>query len=94
MTAPSSGKVSLDRIGHFLQDTELLDSFAEELENKATINNQPDQDDVIGFNNAVFTWSKDVEDGVQTPSSRAFRLRIEGGLTFKKNATNLIVGPT
>jgi hypothetical protein len=94
ITALPSGKVSLDRIGQFLQDTELLDSFAEELENKATINHYPDQDDVIGFNNAVFAWSRDIEDGTQTPSSRSFRLRIEGRVTFKKNSINLIVGPT
>jgi hypothetical protein len=94
MTSSSSAKVSLDRIGKFMQETELLDSFAEELENKTTITDNDDHNEVIGFNNAVFAWANDTEDGTQTPSSRSFRLRIEGGLTFKKNAINLIVGPT
>jgi hypothetical protein len=94
MISSSSAKVSLDRVGKFLQETELLDSFAEELENKATIMDHDDHNEVIGFNNAVFAWANDTEDGTQTPSSRSFRLRIEGGLTFKKNAINLIVGPT
>jgi hypothetical protein len=94
MTSPSSAKVSLDRIGKFLQETELLDSFAEELENKTTIMDNDDHNEVIGFNNAVFAWANDTEDGTQTPSSRSFRLRIEGGLAFKKNAINLIIGPT
>ena len=94
MTSSSSAKVSLDRVGKFLQETELLDSFAQELEKKATSMDHNDNNEVIGFNNAVFAWANDSEDGTQTPSSRSFRLRIEGGLTFKKNAINLIVGPT
>jgi len=94
MTSSFSAKVSLDRVGKFLQETELLDSFAEELENKATIMDHEDHNEAIGFNTAVFAWANDTEDGTQTPSSRSFRLRIEGCLTFKKNAINLIVGPT
>jgi hypothetical protein len=94
MTSSFLAKVSLDRVGKFLQETELLDSFAEELEKKATSMDHNDNNEVIGFSNAVFAWANDSEDGTQTPSSRSFRLRIEGGLTFKKNAINLIVGPT
>lgn len=83
----------MERFSSFLQDTELLDSFSEE---KVGVMSdvEHDVDDRIGFNNAVFAWSKEVEDGTQTPSSRAFRLRVEGNLTFKRNCINLIIGPT
>ncbi|KAF8966908.1 multidrug resistance-associated ABC transporter [Flammula alnicola] len=91
-TMMMKGKVSLERIGNFLRETELLDSFADEVENKITVTES--HDGTIGFNNAVFTWSKEDEDGTQTPSSRSFKLRVEGDLTFKRNAINLIVGPT
>jgi len=89
------GKVSMERFSSFLQDTELLDSFSEQ--KVGTLNDvQHDVDDRIGFNNAVFAWSNEAGDsnGTQTPSSRAFRLRVEGNLTFKRNCINLIVGPT
>ena len=55
---------------------------------------QHDVDDRIGFNDAVFAWFKEAGDGTLTPSSRAFRLRIEGNITFKRNCINLIIGPT
>ncbi|KAF8889981.1 multidrug resistance-associated ABC transporter [Gymnopilus junonius] len=85
-------KVSLERIGHFLTQTELLDDFIRKTEpGVSTIVND---DHVIGFNDAVFSWSNDVEDGTETPNARAFRLRIEGNLAFKKGCVNLIVGPT
>jgi hypothetical protein len=57
-------------------------------------NDQHNDDDRIGFNNAVFAWSNDAGDGTLTPSSRVFRLRVEGNLTFKRNCINLIIGPT
>ena len=86
------GKVSLERFSSFLQDTELLDSFSEQ--KVGTLNAVHDDDDRIGFNNAVFAWCNEPVDGTQTPSSRAFRLRVEGNLTFKRNCINLIIGPT
>jgi ubiquinone biosynthesis protein UbiJ len=87
------GKVSLDRFSSFLRDTELLDSFSEE--QVGVVNDmQHDIDDRIGFNNAVFAWSKEDYDGTETPSSRTFRLRVEGNVTFKRNCINLIIGPT
>jgi hypothetical protein len=55
---------------------------------------QHDLDDRIGFNKAVFAWSKDAGDGTRTPSSRAFRLRIEDNITVKRNCINLIIGPS
>lgn len=51
--------------------------------------------DVIGFQNASFTWSNDdLSDGGLTPSRRKFALRIEGELLFKRGCFNLIIGPT
>lgn len=89
-------KVSLDRIGNFLRETELLDTYADELDNKLVVTDvlQSDaHDGVIGFNNATFTWSKEIDDGTQTPSSRMFKLRTEH-LEFKRGVVNLIIGPT
>ena len=89
-----TGKVSLERIGEFLNKTELLDHFEEKTEPGGTATVADDHEEEIGFNNATFAWSNDVEDGTQTPSARTFRLRIDGKLTFKKDCINLIVGPT
>jgi ATPase subunit of ABC transporter with duplicated ATPase domains len=51
--------------------------------------------DVIGFQNASFTWSNDdVHDGDLTPSRRKFTLRVNGELLFKRACINLIIGPT
>lgn len=86
--------MSLDRVGKFLRETELLDEYADEIENSTHLVQASVPEGVIGFKDAVFTWSKEDEDGTQTPSSRLFKLKIEGELTFKPNAINLIVGPT
>lgn len=88
-----AGKVSLDRVQEFLQHTELLDAFIEApiAVPDASI---PDDKQVIGFNNAAFSWSLENTDGSLTPTSRNFRLRINGELKFKPNCINLIVGPT
>ncbi|KAF8157969.1 hypothetical protein B0H34DRAFT_797400 [Crassisporium funariophilum] len=88
------GKVSLDRVGNFLQESELLDSFDHEINPETPPSMSHRDEDVIGFNNAVFAWSKEHEDGTQTPSSRTFRLRTEGSISFKRNCINLIIGPT
>jgi ATPase subunit of ABC transporter with duplicated ATPase domains len=50
--------------------------------------------DVIGFQNASFTWSNDDPDGTLTPSRRRFTLRVHGELLFKRGCFNLIIGPT
>ncbi|KAF8885695.1 multidrug resistance-associated ABC transporter [Gymnopilus junonius] len=91
-----SRKVSLERIGEFLTQTELLDDFAGNTEHEAiaVVEDEDDHEGIIGFNNATFSWSNDIQDGMQTPSSRAFRLCIDGNLAFKKGCINLIVGPT
>ncbi|KAF8803435.1 multidrug resistance-associated ABC transporter [Phlegmacium glaucopus] len=89
-TLTLKGKVSLDRFSSFLRDTELLDSFSEDVVmNDAQLDVD---DDRIGFNDAVFAWSKDARDGSLTPSSSAFRLRVEGKITFKRGCINLIIG--
>ncbi|KIJ38948.1 hypothetical protein M422DRAFT_175814, partial [Sphaerobolus stellatus SS14] len=88
------GKVSLDRVNDFLKDTELLDEF-----DKKDLLTIPPADivrdaEVIGFKDATFAWQKETDDGSATPSSRPFRLKIDGDLTFKKGYINLIIGPT
>lgn len=49
--------------------------------------------DEIGFENAMFSWSKD-NTGTATPSTRTFMLKIENKLLFKKGCVNLVTGPT
>jgi len=83
----------LDRFSSFLRDTELLDSFSQDDVVMDDVQHDAG-DDRIGFNNAVFAWSKEAGDGALTPSSRAFRLRVEGNITFKQGCINLIIGPT
>ena len=91
-----TGKVSLDRFSSFLRDTELLNAISEKemVEVNGMMNDAQHVDDRIGFNNAVFVWSKEAEDETQTPSSRVFKLRVEGNITFKRHGINLIIGPT
>ncbi|KAF7368881.1 ATP-binding cassette transporter [Mycena venus] len=84
------GKVSLDRLNDFLQNTELLDSFTSK---DITVLDEPTSE-LIGFRDAMFTWSNDEQiDGALTPSSRRFILKIEGELFFKPGF-NIVVGPT
>ncbi|KAJ3564415.1 hypothetical protein NP233_g8309 [Leucocoprinus birnbaumii] len=80
-----AGKVSLDR-------TELLDAYANK-DQTAFLLQLEVEDERIGYNNATFAWSVDT-DGSLTPSKRKYLLRIDGELLFKRNALNLIVGPT
>jgi hypothetical protein len=93
MPCPSA-KVSLDRVTEFLQETELLDSFAAKL-SQGDIPTTIERDD-MGFNNATFSWSVESpdRDGTSTPSQRTFRLHINGEQLFKRDCINLIVGPT
>lgn len=93
-----SAKVSLDRANSFLLNTELLDRFAKEQEKIGLElpeeEEENDSETAIGFRNATFSWSLENNDGSLTPSSRKYRLHIDGELLFKKNSINLIVGPT
>ncbi|KAH9019330.1 hypothetical protein EDB83DRAFT_2508434 [Lactarius deliciosus] len=90
-------RVSVDRVNDFLQDTELLDEFANANKGSERVMltdaSHFDQD-VIGFQNASFTWSNDDADGTLTPSRRRFTLRVQGELLFKPGCFNLIIGPT
>ncbi|KAH9019331.1 hypothetical protein EDB83DRAFT_2528201 [Lactarius deliciosus] len=90
-------RVSLDRVNDFLQDTELLDQFADAANGSESVMltdaTHFDQD-VIGFQNASFTWTNDDADGVLTPSRRRFTLRVRGELLFQRGCFNLIIGPT
>ena len=89
-----SAKVSLDRVTEFLQNTELLDSFADK-SSQGHIPTRIERDD-MGFNNATFSWSVESpdHDGTSTPSQRTFRLHISGQQLFKRDCINLIIGPT
>ena len=103
-------KVSLERIHGFLHQTELLDRYDAELnggENGPLDNASVTHgDEVIGFTNTVFTWTKEDDPRSvtlsHTPASasrpkrkhRQFKLRIDGTLLFQRGGINLIVGPT
>ncbi|TFK76776.1 hypothetical protein BDN72DRAFT_873327 [Pluteus cervinus] len=89
-----SARVSLDRMTDFLQNTELLDTYAEKSSALSIINDVPVHGDQIGFKAASFAWTRDSTDGALTPSKRDFRLRVEDELIFKQGCINLILGPT
>ncbi len=80
-----------------LWQTELLDEFADVKKGSERVMltdaSHFDQD-VIGFQNASFTWSNDDASGTLTPSRRRFTLRVQGELLFKRGCFNLIIGPT
>ncbi|KAL0579466.1 hypothetical protein V5O48_002572 [Marasmius crinis-equi] len=93
-----SGKVSLDRVSEFLENTELLEK---EL---ATVSVPLDRATDIGFRNVIFTWSRDVDvdvdvdvdDGTLATATtkRQFVLKIEDELVFRKGCVNLVLGET
>ncbi|KDR83121.1 hypothetical protein GALMADRAFT_263529 [Galerina marginata CBS 339.88] len=92
-------KVSLDRVYGFLQHSELLDRFMKADEPPHILDLLEDEGNHdanldLGFRNATFAWSVEENDGSLTPSSRKFRLHIDGQLLFKRNCINLITGPT
>ncbi|TFK34800.1 multidrug resistance-associated ABC transporter [Crucibulum laeve] len=88
------GKVSLDRVNEYLKNTELLDAYTSKSQDHLEILQSDEDSSNIGFKDAVFSWSTDPDDGTMTPSSRSFKLRIEGELLFKTGCINLIIGPT
>ncbi|KAH9480752.1 ATP-binding cassette transporter abc4 [Psilocybe cubensis] len=93
------GKVSLDRLTHFLHNTEVLDRFTNSDKPLASgialpLEGENAEQLEIGFRNATFAWSLKDADGTLTPSSRSYRLRVRDTLLFKRNCINLIVGPT
>ncbi|KDR83059.1 hypothetical protein GALMADRAFT_238853 [Galerina marginata CBS 339.88] len=88
-------KVSLDRLSRFLQFTEVLDRFAGKHDNSGFLTLPTEEENLdIGFINASFSWSAEEGDGALTPTSRNFRLHVQGELLFRRNCLNMIVGPT
>ncbi|EGO28521.1 hypothetical protein SERLADRAFT_354415 [Serpula lacrymans var. lacrymans S7.9] len=89
----TQAKVSLDRVDDFLLNSELLDSFHAHYHGASLFKQADEELDVIGFKDAVFTWSEN-RNGSLTPSKRNFSLKIEDELFFHRGRVNLIVGPT
>jgi ABC-type uncharacterized transport system fused permease/ATPase subunit len=75
----------------------LLDEFANagrDSERASLIHASQFDQDVIGFQNASFTWSNEDASAMLAPSQRRFTLRVHGELLFKRGHFNLIIGPT
>lgn len=81
----------------------MLDRFTQPKDSHISVSQLEIAPEVIGFNDATFRWATaPPASGTSTPDSssgstsghRNFRLRIDGPLTFKRDALNLIVGPT
>jgi hypothetical protein len=82
-------------VDKFLHETELLDNYSEKSCTEINANFTPGgNENSIGFNNAIFSWSKDADGGTQTGSSRSFKLKVPGRVEMEPNALTLIVGPT
>jgi ABC-type multidrug transport system fused ATPase/permease subunit len=90
-------------VNEFLHDTELLDAFASpESDRDAAIAAAAAAADTdsngwfLGFQDASFSWTSSPSSGALTPgmSRRAFKLRIDGELSFHRGGLNIIVGPT
>ncbi|KAJ7457047.1 P-loop containing nucleoside triphosphate hydrolase protein [Mycena latifolia] len=84
-----TSKVSLDRMDDFLRKTELLDVYSSE----QCLVVPPENEDVIGFHKANFSWAKAPADSISNSTARKFSLQIDD-LVFKKGCVNLIVGQT
>ena len=75
--------------------TELLDSEKEKA-SKVAIRTLADYDkNAIGFSDCSFSWdSFENRDGLNKHARKAFRLRFDGEVLFKRGGINLVVGPT
>lgn len=80
-------------INYGYPQTELLDGLDLVPSAQALYVSAIQSKDEIGFENAMFSWSKD-NTGTATPSTRTFMLKIENKLLFKKGCVNLVTGPT
>ncbi|KAI0258861.1 P-loop containing nucleoside triphosphate hydrolase protein [Gloeopeniophorella convolvens] len=91
-----NSKVSLDRFTAFIREAEFLDEYDAQLHGSATnvLAAAPLSNEVIGFNNANFIWSKDEAIGTLTPSQKRFVLRVPDEVLFRRHAFNMIIGPT
>ncbi|KAJ7088646.1 P-loop containing nucleoside triphosphate hydrolase protein [Mycena epipterygia] len=85
-----TGKVSLDRVNDFLQNTELIDEFSPGHYSPAA-NIRAQNSEKIGFNDVAFTWSE--SDDSDPPNPGKFSLQM-GHLCFKRGSVNVILGPT
>ncbi|KAL1726028.1 P-loop containing nucleoside triphosphate hydrolase protein [Schizophyllum commune] len=85
VTSAVTAKVSLDRVNTFLDPakSDLLDAL--DISRDVQPPSEPPSSDAIGFSDAVFAWSDDAD---------AFKLRVDGEVSFKSGKVNLIVGPT
>ncbi|KAF9078002.1 hypothetical protein BDP27DRAFT_1207896 [Rhodocollybia butyracea] len=65
-----TGLISIERIQEFLAQSELIDNF-----DRSSVDKRPimaeDEDHLIGFNNAAFSWNKDDADGFINDSETA-----------------------
>ncbi|KZV72448.1 P-loop containing nucleoside triphosphate hydrolase protein [Peniophora sp. CONT] len=88
-------KVSLDRLTEFLHSADgLLDEFSAK-EYEVSAGQEPDDDSVVGFRDAQFTWdgsSEVVSDELGT--QRHFSLNFPGSVVFERGCLSLITGPT
>ncbi|KDQ56809.1 hypothetical protein JAAARDRAFT_132140 [Jaapia argillacea MUCL 33604] len=90
-----NAKVSMDRFNEFLHSTELIDQFSgasNEIQLGVEVGKR--RQEAIGFCDATFSWSNELNDGAMTPTKRSFRLRIDEELLFQHGCINLIIGPT
>ncbi|KAL0068688.1 hypothetical protein AAF712_004404 [Marasmius tenuissimus] len=86
-----SGKVSLDRVSNFLNNTELL-GIHEKGSTSWSVQVPSHRANDIGFENAVFMWSREAD---HTPHpGQQFVLRIDGELLFKRGRINILLGET
>ncbi|KAK7041873.1 hypothetical protein VNI00_008830 [Paramarasmius palmivorus] len=90
-TVAVGAKVSLDRVDEFLRDSELLDEYTD---TKIISDENVER---IGFHNALFTWTAQVDSAIDsdyTPGRQRFVLQVRDEILFKSGAMNLIMGPT
>ncbi|KAH7101421.1 ATP-binding cassette transporter [Auriculariales sp. MPI-PUGE-AT-0066] len=103
----TQGKVSLDRLDEFLNNTELLDRYAHSKDDHDSRPPPTVDASIIGFHRASFTWvnpmvpkntiNSDAGNNAVTSSSLSnfgFRLVIDDTLVFRRSSINAIVGPT
>ncbi|KAL0960612.1 hypothetical protein HGRIS_005644 [Hohenbuehelia grisea] len=77
------GKVSLDRVDHFLKQTDLLDEYKARKSNDVRL----DAADRIGMRDCSFSWS-------HTEGENSHKLIVNQEVSFVKDAIHLICGPT
>ena len=74
--------------------TELLDTFAESPSADVAASTPLTHLDDIGFGHAEFSWGSGKEISTSSSNRKAFTLGVDGEVSFKRGAFNLIIGPT